>query len=37
MLAVVRVMVERTMSFRGKLKDTEVTDGIPAAAIHAAR
>jgi DTW domain-containing protein YfiP len=33
MLAVFRVMVERTLWFRGKLRDHEVTGGIPEAAI----
>jgi len=33
MLAVFRVMVDRTLWFRGALRDGEVTDGIPAAAI----
>ncbi len=33
MLAVFRVMVERTLWFRGKLSDREVTGGIPAAAV----
>jgi len=33
MLAVFRVMVERTLWFRGKLRDGEVTGGIPRAAI----
>ncbi len=32
MLAVFRVMVERTLWFRGKLRDDEVTGGIPLAA-----
>ena len=32
MLAVFRVMVERTLWFRGKLRDDDVTGGIPAAA-----
>lgn len=32
MLAVFRVMVERTLWFRGKLRDHEVTGGIPEAA-----
>ena len=32
MLAVFRVMVERTLWFRGKLRDDEVTGGIPGAA-----
>ena len=32
MLAVFRVMVERTLWFRGKLRDHEVTGGIPPAA-----
>jgi DTW domain-containing protein YfiP len=32
MLAVFRVMVERTLWFRGKLRDAEVTGGIPIAA-----
>jgi DTW domain-containing protein len=32
MLGVFRVMVERTLWFRGKLRDEEVTGGIPAAA-----
>jgi DTW domain-containing protein YfiP len=35
MLAVFRIMVERTLWFRGKLRDGEVTGGIPAAAIAA--
>jgi DTW domain-containing protein len=33
MLAVFRVMVERTLWFRGKLHDHEVTGGIPEAAL----
>ncbi len=33
MLAVFRVMVERTLWFRGRLRDSEVTGGIPPAAI----
>ena len=33
MLAVFRVMVERTLWFRGKLRDHEVTGGIPPAAL----
>jgi DTW domain-containing protein YfiP len=33
LLAVFRVMVERTLWFRGKLRDDEVTGGIPPAAI----
>jgi DTW domain-containing protein YfiP len=33
MLAVFRVMVERTLWFRGKLRDHEVTGGIPEAAL----
>jgi DTW domain-containing protein YfiP len=33
MLAVFRVMVERTLWFRGRLRDHEVTGGIPAAAL----
>ena len=33
MLAVFRVMVERTLWFRGKLRDHEVTSGIPATAL----
>lgn len=33
MLAVFRVMVERTLWFRGKLHDHEVTGGVPAAAV----
>ena len=33
MLDVFRVMVERTLWFRGKLRDHEVTGGIPAAAL----
>ena len=33
MLHVFRVMVERTLWFRGKLRDEEVTGGIPAAAL----
>lgn len=33
MLAVFRVMVERTLWFRGKLRDHEVTGGVPAAAL----
>jgi DTW domain-containing protein len=33
MLAVFRVMVERTLWFRGKLHDHEVTGGVPAAAL----
>jgi DTW domain-containing protein len=33
MLAVFRVMVERTLWYRGKLRDHEVTGGIPAAAV----
>lgn len=33
MLEVFRVMVERTLWFRGKLRDDEVTGGIPAAAL----
>jgi DTW domain-containing protein YfiP len=32
MLAVFRVMVDRTLWFRGKLRDVDVTGGIPAAA-----
>jgi DTW domain-containing protein YfiP len=32
MLAPFRVMVERTLWFRGKLPDHEVTGGVPAAA-----
>ena len=34
MLAVFRVMVERTLWLRGALRDDEVTGGIPAAAIE---
>lgn len=33
MLAVFRAMVERTLWFRGKLRDDEVTSGLPAAAL----
>jgi len=33
MLAVFRTMVERTLWFRGKLRDHEVTGGIPSAAL----
>jgi DTW domain-containing protein YfiP len=35
MLAVFRVMVERTLWFRGKLRDGDVTGGIPPAAVAA--
>ena len=33
MLSVFRVMVERTLWFRGKLRDHEVSGGIPEAAL----